>query len=61
MVGKTFPITENVRAEFRVEAFNVTNTPSMTAPNTSFGNAAFGTITRAFDPRVFEMVLKVHY
>jgi len=61
MVGKSFPIKEQVRAEFRAEAFNVTNTPSLMAPNTSFGNAAFGTITRAYDPRVFEMVLKVHF
>jgi hypothetical protein len=61
MVGKTFPIKEQVRAEFRAEAFNVTNTPSLMAPNTSFGNAAFGTITRAYDPRVFEFVVKVHF
>ena len=61
MLGKTFPITEQVRAEFRAEAFNVTNTPPLAAPNTSFGNAAFGTITRAFDPRVFELVLKLHF
>jgi hypothetical protein len=44
-----------------VDAFNVTNTPPLTAPNTSFGTAAFGTITRAFDPRVFELVLKLHF
>jgi len=61
MLGKTFPIKEQVQAEFRAEAFNVTNTPSLMAPNTSFGNAAFGTITRAFDPRVFEFVMKVHF
>ena len=61
MMGKTFPITEQIRAEFRAEAFNVTNTPPLAAPNTSFGNAAFGTITRALDPRVFEMVLKLHF
>jgi hypothetical protein len=61
MIGKTFPITERVRTEFRAEAFNVTNTPSLMAPNTSFGNTAFGTITRALDPRVYEMVLKVHF
>jgi hypothetical protein len=61
MVGKTFPIREQLRAEFRAEAFNVTNTPPLAAPNTSFGNAAFGTITRALDPRVFEMVLKLHF
>jgi hypothetical protein len=61
MVGKTFPINEQVHAEFRAEAFNVTNTPSLMAPNTSFGNAAFGTITRAYDPRVFEFVMKLHF
>ena len=61
MLAKIFPIKEQFRAEFRVEAFNVTNTPPLTAPNTSFGTAAFGTITRAFDPRVFELVLKLHF
>ncbi len=61
MFGKTFPIKEQVRAEFRAEAFNVTNTPPLAAPNTSFGNAAFGTITRALDPRVFEFVFKMHF
>ena len=61
VLAKIFPIKEQFRAEFRVEAFNVTNTPPLTAPNTSFGTAAFGTITRAFDPRVFELVLKLHF
>jgi hypothetical protein len=61
MLGKTYPITEGVRAEFRAEAFNVTNTPPLAAPNTSFGTAGFGTITRALDPRVFEFVMKVHF
>jgi hypothetical protein len=61
MLGKTFPIREQVRAEFRAEAFNVTNTPSLMAPNVNFGNAAFGTITRAYDPRVFEFVAKLHF
>jgi hypothetical protein len=61
MLGKTFPVKEQVRLEFRAEAFNVTNTPSLMVPNVNFGNAAFGTITRAFDPRVFEFVLKVHF
>jgi hypothetical protein len=61
VLGKSFPITEDVHAEFRAEAFNMTNTPPLAPPNTSFGNAAFGTITRALDPRVFEMVLKLHF
>ena len=61
MLGKTFSLTERFRLEFRAEAFNVTNTPPLTAPNTSFGTGAFGTITRALDPRVFELVLKLHF
>jgi hypothetical protein len=61
MAGKMFPIGERVRAEFRAEAFNITNTPPLGSPNGSFGTAAFGTITTALDPRVFEMVWKIHF
>jgi hypothetical protein len=50
-----------VRTEFRVEAFNLTNTPPLGNPNGSFGTAAFGTVTTALDPRVFEFVLKLHF
>lgn len=61
MLGKTFQVTERLRTEFRAEAFNVTNTPPLGNPNGSFGNAAFGTITTALDPRVFELVVKLHF
>jgi hypothetical protein len=61
MAGKTFTITERLRTEFRAEAFNVTNTPPLGNPNGSFGNAAFGSITTALDPRVYEFVLKLHF
>ncbi len=61
MVGKTFAIGERVQTEFRAEAFNLTNTPSLGNPNGSFGVAAFGAITSARDPRVFELVLKLHF
>jgi hypothetical protein len=61
MLSKTFPLSELVKLELRAEAFNVTNSPSLAAPNVSFGPAAFGTITRAFDPRVFELVGKVSF
>jgi hypothetical protein len=61
MVGKTFVLTERFRTEFRAEAFNVTNTPPLGNPNGRFGNAAFGSITTALDPRVFEFVLKLHF
>ena len=61
MLGKTFAVGERWRAEFRAEAFNVTNTPPLGNPNGSFGAAAFGTITTALEPRVFELVVKVHF
>ena len=46
--------------EFRMEAFNITNTPSFGAPNGSFGSPAFGTITTAADPRVIQLAVKVN-
>jgi hypothetical protein len=44
--------------ECRVEAFNVTNTPPLGAPNGVFGSPAFGTITTAGDPRVLQLAAK---
>jgi len=61
MIGKTFPIRERMRLELRVECFNITNTPPLADPNGSFGSAAFGSITSAGNPRVFELVGKVHF
>ncbi len=61
MLGKTFRLSERAGLEFRAEAFNTTNTPPLGNPNGSFGNAAFGTITTALDPRVYEFVLKLQF
>lgn len=61
MIGKTFPITERLRLELRAEAFNSLNTPPLGNPNGAFGTSAFGTITSALDPRVFEIVGKVRF
>jgi hypothetical protein len=61
MIGKTFRIMERLNLEFRAEAFNVSNTPPLNDPNGSFGNAAFGSITSAGNPRVFEFVGKLHF
>lgn len=61
MIGKTFRITERWRLEFRAEAFNVSNTPPLSDPSGNFGSAAFGSITGAGNPRVFEFVGKVHF
>ena len=61
MAGKSVTLREGIMAEFRAEAFNVTNTPPLGNPNGSFGNPAFGTITTALDPRIFEFVLKLRF
>jgi hypothetical protein len=61
MIGKTFRITERWQLEFRGEVFNVTNTPPLNDPNGSFGSPAFGSITSAGNPRVFEFAGKLHF
>ena len=61
MIGKTFRIRESMSFEFRAEVFNVSNTPPLNDPNASFGNAAFGSITTAGNPRDFEFVGKLHF
>jgi hypothetical protein len=44
--------------ELRAEVFNATNTPPLSAPNTTVGSAAFGTIASAGDPRVVQLAVK---
>ncbi len=61
MIGKTFRISERLSLECRAEVFNVSNTPPLNDPNGSFGSAAFGSITSAGNPRVFEFVGKIHF
>lgn len=61
MVGKSFAFGDVLRMELRGEVFNATNTPPLGSPNGQFGTPAFGTITSALDPRVFELVCKLHF
>jgi hypothetical protein len=61
MLGKTFHFKERMAMEFRAEVFNISNTPPLNDPNGSFGTAAFGTITSAGNPRVFEFAGKFHF
>jgi hypothetical protein len=61
MLGKTIALRERMRLEIRAEAFNALNTPPLGNPNGNFGNVAFGTITTALDPRVYELVMKLHF
>ena len=42
---KSVTIIERLKAQFRLEALNATNTPLFSGPNSSFGTSAFGQIT----------------
>jgi len=53
------PLRAGAALELRAEIFNLLNTPNLGAPNGVQGNAAFGTITSAFDPRVGQLALKL--
>jgi Carboxypeptidase regulatory-like domain len=44
-LAKWFTFKSDVRAEFRIDAFNATNRPQFERPNGEFGNARFGQIT----------------
>ena len=51
---KNFPVTERVNMQFRVETYNISNTPNFfiannNSSNQEFGNASFGTVS-ATDP-----------
>lgn len=57
-VFKDFPIKERIRAQFRAEAFNITNTPTFGTPGTGVNSTTFGVVTAtAFTPKPREMQL----
>jgi hypothetical protein len=55
---RRLPVASDKALEVRAEAFNLTNTPPLGAPNTVVGAPGFGTITSAGDPRVIQLALK---
>jgi hypothetical protein len=58
---KTFSITEKVHLEFRAEAFNTFNHTNPGNPNTSLGNANYGKVTSAADPRILELAARLKF
>lgn len=57
---KSFRIGERFRTELRAEAFNLTNTPLFSAPNTTFGSSSFGRVSgQQNDPRQVQLALRV--
>jgi len=59
---KQFSLSERTAAQFRVEAFNVTNTPHFAGPNTDMSQGDFGTITGTVgNPRILQFALKLKF
>jgi hypothetical protein len=53
---------EHFKAQFRCEAFNLTNTPQFYGPNTQFGNPSFGRITQQANfSRIFQLGVRFEY
>ncbi len=59
---KEFPLYEDFRLQFRVEAFNVLNKVQFGNPNGTFNSSGFGTITsQANSPRNVQLALKLMF
>ncbi|HTP36718.1 MAG TPA: TonB-dependent receptor [Candidatus Acidoferrales bacterium] len=57
---KQFTFTERVRLQFRAEAFNLTNSPSFSAPGTNIDTASGGVVTSTIStPRNIQFGLKL--
>jgi hypothetical protein len=65
---KNFPVKEQVNVQFRVECFNISDTPNFYLangqPGDEFGNAGFPQISQTdpnYVPREYQFVLKVQF
>jgi hypothetical protein len=61
---KNFRFTESKYAQFRIEAFNLTNTPAFGRPDQAYGSSTFGQITgyaSGCGPRQLQLAVKFYY
>jgi hypothetical protein len=59
---KQFVFSENTRLQFRAEVFNLTNTPSFSAPGTNVDTASGGVVTSTISaPRNVQFGLKLNF
>jgi hypothetical protein len=59
---KTFTVRERIKAQFRAEALNATNTVYFGNPNTTVTNASFGLITSQINnPRLVQLGIRITY
>jgi hypothetical protein len=61
-VFRSFIITESKRLEFRLEAFNATNTPVFGIPDNFLGDPNFGAVSStASTERQVQIALKLYF
>ncbi|MGH9903777.1 MAG: TonB-dependent receptor, partial [Pyrinomonadaceae bacterium] len=59
---KNIRLTEDVRLQFRAEAFNIFNRVNLYLPSANLSNAVgFGRSSAAFDPRQLQFALKLMF
>jgi hypothetical protein len=57
-LSREFRFKERQSFDFRVEAYNLTNSLRMQNPNSSQNNALFGQLRTSYDPRILQFALK---
>ena len=60
-VFRNFNFFERGRLQFRGEFFNIFNKANFQNPGSTIGNAGYGTITSAYDPRLVQLALKLTF
>ena len=58
-LSKNVALSEKTMLQFRAEAFNVTNHVNLVLPVDDMNSPAFGQITEAQSPRIFQFALKI--
>ncbi len=60
-LGKSTQILENLKAELRLEAFNVFNHTEFMNPSTNIYSPQFGEAVNTYDPRIVQIALRLNF